>query len=208
VLGLGAAPARAQAAGPTVTLGGSLGSKALLVINGVPRTLAVGESADGVRLLSLRGDQAEVSVNGQRLGLRLGAAPVSLGGTPTPGSGTRVVLTADSRGHFIADGSINGRSTRFMVDTGATVVGMSQRDAERIGLNFRDAPRGMVKTANGDVPAHKVLLDTVRLGDVTVRGVEAVVMPAAMDYVLLGNSFLTRFQMKRENDQLTLDRRP
>ena len=191
-----------------MALSGSLGSKALLVINGVPRTLAVGESADGVRLLSMRGDVADVSVNGQRSTLRLGAAPVNLSGAPTPGAGTRIVLTADRGGHFLANGSVNGRVARFMVDTGATMVAMSQRDAERIGLNFQNAPQGMVRTANGDVPAHKVMLDSVRIGDVLVRSVDAVVLPASMDHVLLGNSFLTRFQMKRENDVLTLDRKP
>ena len=51
------------------------------------------------------------------------------------------------------------------------------------------------------------MLNTVRIGDVQVHNVEAVVVPQAMSYVLLGNSFLTRFQMKRENDLLTLDRR-
>jgi aspartyl protease family protein len=205
-------PTLAQSAGPDVTtrvaLGGSLGQKALLIINGVPRTLATGETVDGVRLLSVRSDQAEVQVEGQRLALRIGAAPVNLSGTPTPGIGRRILLTADSGGHFWSDGTINGRTARFMVDTGATMVSMSQNDAERIGLNFRDAPRGMVRTANGDVPAHRVILDSIRVGDVLVRSVEAVVIPTAMDHVLLGNSFLSRFQLVRENDRLTLDRKP
>jgi aspartyl protease family protein len=212
-LALGApAPARAQPASADtatqVALGGSLGQKALLIINGVPRTVATGETVDGVRLLSVRSDQAEVLVDGQRLALRIGAAPVNLSGAPTPGSGRRILLTADAGGHFWSDGTINGRTARFMVDTGATMVSMSQSDAERIGLNFRDAPRGVVRTANGDVPAHRVILDSIRVGDVLVRSVEAVVIPTSMDHVLLGNSFLARFQLLRENDRLTLDRKP
>ena len=35
----------------------------------------------------------------------------------------------------------------------------------------------------------------------------AVVLPQPMPYVLLGNTFLNRFQMQRTNDQLTLDKR-
>ena len=66
----------------------------------------------------------------------------------------------------------------------------------------------MVSTANGQVVVHRAKLDVVRVGDVQVYNVDAVVFPAPMDVVLLGNSFLTRFQMKRENNQLTLDRRP
>jgi len=47
----------------------------------------------------------------------------------------------------------------------------------------------------------------VRIGDVEVHNVEATVSRGEMPFVLLGNSFLTRFQMKRENDMLTLERR-
>jgi aspartyl protease family protein len=66
----------------------------------------------------------------------------------------------------------------------------------------------MVNTANGQVPAHSATIDVIRVGDVQVYNIEAVVVPASMPNVLLGNSFLTRFQMKRENDRMTLDKRP
>jgi aspartyl protease family protein len=55
---------------------------------------------------------------------------------------------------------------------------------------------------------HRVSLTSVRVGDVQVYNVDATVVPAQMEQVLLGNSFLTRFQMKRENDKLTLDKKP
>ena len=51
------------------------------------------------------------------------------------------------------------------------------------------------------------MLTSVRIGDVQVYNVDAVVSPAPMPYVLLGNSFLDRFQMQRENDVMTLDLR-
>jgi aspartyl protease family protein len=94
-----------------------------------------------------------------------------------------------------------------MVDTGATVVALSQTEAERIGLAWREAPRAMTQTANGPVPVHRVSLNAVRVGEVEVHNVDAVVMPAQMPYVLLGNSFLGRFQMRRDNDVLRLERR-
>ena len=58
------------------------------------------------------------------------------------------------------------------------------------------------------MPVRRVALNSVRIGDVQVYNVEAVVLPVQMDAILLGNSFLTRFQMKRENDRLTLELRP
>lgn len=108
----------------------------------------------------------------------------------------------------MSGGQINGRSVQFMVDTGATTVAMSQADADRIGLDYRNGTRGMASTANGLVPVTQVVLTSVRLGDVEVANVQATVMPMQMPYILLGNSFLTRFQMKRDNDVLRLEKRP
>ena len=199
---IGAAPAQ------TVAMSGSLGNKALLVIDGNPRTVAVGSTVQGVRLLSVAGDNAVVEVAGKRVTLRMGASQVNLGGTDSAGGGSRIVLTAGSGGHFSTSGSINGKSVRFVVDTGATNIAMSQAEAQRIGLAYQKGQRGMGNTANGQVPVHRITLDVVRVGDVQVYNVDATVLPAQMDQVLLGNSFLTRFQMKRENDTLTLDKRP
>ncbi len=192
----------------TVAMSGSLGDKALLVIDGSPRTVAVGSTVQGVRLLSVNGGDAVVEVAGKRVALRMGSAQVNLGGAASAGGGSQIVLTAGSGGHFFTSGSINGKSVRFVVDTGATNVAISQTEARRIGLAYQNGQRGMGNTANGQVPVHRVTLDVVRVGDVQVYNVDATVLPAQMDQVLLGNSFLTRFQMKRNNDTLTLDKRP
>ena len=191
----------------TVTLSGSMGDKALLIINGTPRTVAVGASFQDVKLVSVGPSDAVVELGGKRVALQLGGAPVNLGGAASDGGGSQIVLTAGSGGHFITTGSINGRTVQFMVDTGATYVALGEAEAERIGLKYKDGKRGVMNTANGQVVVHLVRLDLVRVGDVQVYGVDAVVMPAALGTVLLGNSFLTRFQMKRENDRMTLDRR-
>lgn len=193
----------------SVALSGVSGSKALVVIDGAaPRFLSAGQSHQGVKLLGLQGDSATVEVNGQRQTLQVGDAPVSIGRSgPSDGGGQRIVLTADARGHFLPPGQINGRAVQFMVDTGATSVAMSESDARRINLAYETGQRVMVNTANGAAVAHRVRLDSVSIGDVTVHGVEALVTQQSMPYVLLGNSFLNRFQMQRQNDQLTLDKR-
>ena len=191
----------------TVSMGGSLGSNALLVIDGKPRTVAVGATVEGIKLVSVTGNEAVVELKGKRVLLRLGDAQVNLGGKASEGGGKQIVLTAQGGGHFHANGAINGQSVRFMVDTGATLVAMDKYEAERLGLDYKNGRRGITRTANGDVPVYATKLASVRIGDVLVYNVDAVVTPAPMPYILLGNSFLTRFQMKRENDVMTLDLR-
>ena len=104
-------------------------------------------------------------------------------------------------------GQINGRAVQFMVDTGATSVAMGVQDAERAGIPYKTGQRVRLSTANGATEGFLIKLNTVRIGDVEVFDVDAVVVPQPMPYLLLGNSFLSRFQMRRENTLMTLDKR-
>lgn len=121
--------------------------------------------------------------------------------------GDRVALTADARGHFVTAGSIEGKPVQFMVDTGATVVAIGQGEADRMRLDYKNGQPVRMATANGTTQGWLVKLRNVRIGDVTVYDVDAVITPAAMPAVLLGNSFLNRFNMRRDGDQMTLVKR-
>ena len=193
----------------TVSLQGMLGAKALLIVDGsAPKSVAAGETHQGVKVISTSSDQALVEINGKRHTLRVGEAPASVGGNGGgPARGNKIVLTAGSGGHFLTQGSINGQAVQFMVDTGATSIAMGVPEAERIGIKYKSGQMGRGSTANGVVTVWHVKLSSVRIGDVEVYDVDASVLPVGMSHVLLGNSFLTRFQMKRENDQMVLERR-
>jgi aspartyl protease family protein len=192
----------------SVALAGMLGSKALLIVDGgTPKSVGAGETHQGVRVVSTSGDQAVIEQDGKRRTVRVGDAPVSLGGARgVAGRGTRIVLNESSGGHFMTPGQINGRSVQFMVDTGATSIAMSVQDAERAGIAYKNGQKIRLSTANGQSEGYLIKLDTVRVADVEVFGVDAVVTPQPMPYLLLGNSFLSRFQMRRENAMLTLDK--
>ncbi|OYY63073.1 MAG: peptidase A2 [Burkholderiales bacterium 28-67-8] len=192
----------------SVSFSGHMGDKALLVIDGVPRTLAVGASQSGVRLVSVNAGSAAIEVAGKQQTLGLGGSPVSLAGTNSAGGGTQIVLSAADGGHFVTGGSINGKAVQFMVDTGATTIALSASEADRIGLKYKDGEHLTGNTANGTVNGYRTSLAVVRVGDVQVYNVEAAVLPMPMPHVLLGNSFLNRFQMKRDNERMTLDKKP
>lgn len=199
--------AAAQAADPaSVSLQGMMGSKALIIVGGsAPRMMAPGETYQGVKVLSTSGDQAVVEIEGQRHTLRVGEAPGSWGGSA--GGARRIVLPVDRGGHFTAQGTINGKPATFMVDTGATSIAMSVADAERMGINFRGGRQVLVGTANGATAGWVVKLASVKIAEVEVYDVDAVVSAPSMPYVLLGNSYLNRFQMKRDSEQMVLERR-
>ena len=192
----------------TVTLSGMLGSKALLIVDGnAPKGVAVGESYRGVKIVSTQGDQATLEIAGKRHTLRVGEAPASVGGGGADAGGTKIVLSASSGGHFVTQGQINGRAVQLVVDTGATMVSLSVAEAERVGLKYQTGQAVQMSTANGVIPGWRLKLASMRVGDVTVYDVDAIVSSGAMPYVLLGNSFLARFQMTRTNDQMVLEKR-
>jgi len=207
VLVLASGRLQAQAE-PRVVLAGRMGDRALLMIDGQPQMLAVGQAAAGVKLLRWQDEQALVELNGRSILLRVGGTPAQLNpGGALPASAREIVMPAGPGGHFFSSGAINGRAVQFMVDTGATRVALSQGVAQRLGLDLRNARRGIGQTANGEVPVQLLNLARVRVGAVEINNVDAVVLPAAMPHVLLGNSFLSRFQMLRENDVMRLQLR-
>jgi len=201
MLAIGVVPAHAA----EVTLVGLIGSKAIVVIDGsAPRTLSPGKkTAEGVLLLGTEKNAASFEIDGRKTTLRMGHA------YSAARSGRQsITLNADARGHFITTGSINGGSVRFMVDTGATLVSLAASEAKRLGINYLQGVRGRMQTANGVATAYLVKLDTVRVGDITINNVDAVVGENdAMGVSLLGMSFLNRMEMKRDGQSMTLTRR-
>jgi aspartyl protease family protein len=192
----------------TVGLSGMLGSKALLIVDGsTPKGVAVGETHKGVKVVSTEGNVAVLEIAGKQHSLRVGDAPASVGGGATGASGNKIVLPVGTGGHFYATGQINGRTAQMLVDTGATGVAISAADADRMGIDYKAGRPMQASTANGVINGWRVKLASVQVGDVIVREVDAAVTSGSMPYVLLGNSFLTRFQMTRTNDQMVLEKR-
>ncbi|SFS09067.1 retropepsin-like aspartic protease family protein [Yoonia litorea] len=111
-------------------------------------------------------------------------------------------------GHYHLTLDINGEPVRFVVDTGATQMVLSQRDAARIGLDPASLDYvGRAFTANGEVRTAPVILSEVSLEGITDRGVQAVVNGGAMDSSLLGMSYLRLWdRIEIADNQLVLQR--
>ncbi len=109
-------------------------------------------------------------------------------------SGRQVALSANAEGHFVAEASIDGSRVPVMVDTGATTIALTDATARRLGLYLaRSDYNEHLSTANGVVNGARVTLREVRVGNVALRDVTAIVVPGnALPVDLLGMSFLAR----------------
>lgn len=202
-----AAAAAFPAHATDVTVVGLFSGKAVVTINrGAPRILAVGQmAAEGVKLIAVDARAATFEIDGRRQVLEMGQHFET---AAAPGERASVTLAPDSRGHFVADAQVNGGHMRLLVDTGATMVRLSLQDARRLGIDYTKGEPGYSIVADGRrVPNYRLKLDSVSIGGITLYNVEATVGEGGTGMGLLGMSFLSRTEMRREGEHLVLTKR-
>ncbi|MDQ6916571.1 MAG: TIGR02281 family clan AA aspartic protease [Pseudomonadota bacterium] len=213
------------AAALDINVVGLFPNKAVVQIEGgALQTLSVGEKTrNNVTLLSVGRDAATFDIQGRRVELAMGrarkqASPATAADSATAAASptaanyataaNRATVPTNERGDMVTDGEVNGMPVRFAVDTGATFITLPAREATRLGLDYRNGQKVTMETANGEMVAYRLKLDTVRVGELAVHGVDAVVTEGnSLPIALLGMSFLNRVDMKREGTILTLTKR-
>ena len=202
LLGLTAFAVQSVNALPDIQAQGLFSGRAMLDIDGNVQLLREGEtSREGVKLISADSEQATIEYDGERhqLGLsdRIGAGFAE--------SVREVRLRPDNRGHYLARANINGRTIDVLVDTGATSVAMNSTHARQLGLNLDDAEISQVSTASGVEEVKVVNLSSLSIGGISRYSVEAVVIDGDFPQtILLGNSFLSGFDLSVEAGVLVL----
>jgi len=114
-----------------------------------------------------------------------------------------VSLASSRQGHYLVNGEIDGQEVTFLLDTGATAVAVPEALARKLGLK-RGAPITL-STANGRSTGHRTRLATLRLGDIELRDVAALIAPGMDgDEVLLGMSALQQLEFSQKGGTLVL----
>ncbi len=204
-------------------------SKAIVKIGGKRYVLKKGEpSPEGVVLVASDSAGATFSLNGEQQTLSVGvvtesvkterelkreqrarpssaAAPAKTTVETDTGELETVVLFADERGSFYADGAINDIGLRFLVDTGASIVAMSSMSADRAGIDYSKGRTGTARTASGTAPMKYVTVPELRIGEIVAYNVAVgIIVGRYPETPLLGMSFLNLVDMKRQGDTMEL----
>jgi len=118
-----------------------------------------------------------------------------------------VTLHSDSRGHFQIDARVDGRSIDFLVDTGASSIALRESSAAKLGIHPSAREYSVkMQTANGIGKAARVQLGRVEVGGITVRDVDALVVPdESLSTNLLGMTFLSRVKWSHDRGRLVLE---
>lgn len=187
-----------------VVVRGLLKDMAVLEVNGKMRTIRAGEtSPEGVHLVSADSSEAVVEINGDRQTLTLtrqvGGGPVTELNRP------EARIAQGVGGHYWVRGNINDIPADMLIDTGATWVAMNSLVAEKMHINYQSGRPVQVSTASGVAQGYLTKLRSVTVGGVRVENVEAVVLVGASpSEILLGNSYLSRVEMRIDQGVMVL----
>lgn len=178
----------------------------VLLIDGERTTLKAGASAQGVKMISSTTKSAVLEINGEQSSYQMGT---TIGTSFIKPEMIIERVVSDSRGMFRSYGSINGHSVRFLIDTGASSVAISAREARKLGIQYHliGIP-ARANTASGTAKAWVVKFKTVRLGKLLEHNVEGMVVDG--DYptqVLLGMTFLNRMKVEKESNTMKITRK-
>jgi len=187
-----------------------LPNMAVVELDGRRITLFKGRApVAGLRLISADSYEAVIEYKGKRKKYHLGNQPVQTNYPATTATAEHQ-LWPDNRGMYFTAGSINGVGTSLLLDTGATVVAMNIHHARSFGVDLSKQTRQLnVKTASGQTTGYSVKLKTVRIGNIQINNVDAVVLQGGYpERVLLGMSFLKNVDMQRKNNMILLKARP
>jgi len=185
---------------------GLFSNAAVVKIQGEQRLLKVGKpSPEGVELLSADTQMATLLIDGKQY--QLGLSRDHSGGYQERKT-TSFQIDINDYGQYLTPGSINGRSVNFLVDTGATSVAMNSEQARILGIDFAAGQRGRSSTAGGVVISYRVMLDSVKVGEIEVRNVRAAVLEGVYpSYVLLGMTYLSQVEINENSGLLTLTKK-
>ena len=118
-----------------------------------------------------------------------------------------LVIERSRDGHFYADGVINGAKVRFLMDTGASLVVVSEPFAKSIGLNAGEPTT--FHTANGTLSGYIAPKAAISVGPLSISDIRVGVglRGLADGTALLGQNFLSKFDVTIGKDQMTIKKR-
>lgn len=193
----------AVGAAPNVEVEGLMPpGSAVVSVDGQRKLLKVGQTFQGVTLVSVYSRTATLEVDGQEAVVGLSR---KVGTNYQAVSEKRVTIQRDQALQYRTAARINGRRAQVMVDTGANIVALNSAEARRLGVSLDGARRGNVETAGGNTMAWQVNLDSVDVGGIRVNNVPATVLEGAFpSTILLGMTYLRHVKIEENQGIMTL----
>ena len=183
---------------------GLFSNKVVVSIDGKRHVLAVGDvSPEGVKVISVDSNGAVLQVAGQQKQYNMNSV---ISTTFSQRKKQQEKIFVNSGGMYITYGNINGRSVRFLIDTGASAIAMNTTQAKHLGIRYdKYGTPTRVSTASGFAKAYRVQLKSVSVGDIKQKNVEALVIEGEHPGpILLGMTFLSHLSVEHSGNAMTL----
>jgi aspartyl protease family protein len=176
---------------------------AVLLIGGERQLLRKDQrSKEGVLLVSANSREAVIEYAGSLHTLAVSSRISAAFAEPTV---KMVTIPLNERGQYLAGGSINGVPVEFLLDTGASAVAMNSRTAHGLRIDTSGGRSMQATTAGGIVSTTEVVLDSVKVGEIKISNVRALVIDGEYPkHILLGMTFLRQVDMAEDTGLMVL----
>lgn len=189
---------------------GLFGDRAFIKVDEKSAVIRAGQTLKNVQLKSVNNQKAVLMIDSKEVSLGLGQSfrlePIEAPKAEPTKPRASLTIYANLARQFTTTGMINGRIASFLVDTGAHSVSMSRTQAQRLGIDFRtQGKEGLSATANGTVKHWQMMLNSVKVGAITLSFVEATIRDTNDELpILLGMSFLSRVKLEQSGQKMVL----
>ena len=190
----------------SVVVVGLFNDQAVLVINKKQHLLRVGKtSPEGVKLVAASSKGAVLEIDGVKKTYQLGQ---HINANFSSTTAQAEVNLWPTNGMYHTAGIVNGYTVDFVVDTGASAIALNAETARRVGLDYLESKKILIKTASGTEIGYDVILDTVQIGDIKLTDVRAMVIDGEEPQrALLGMTFLNHLEMVRTGEKMKLKKK-
>jgi aspartyl protease family protein len=180
---------------------GLFSNKAVLMVDGKRHVIAVGESSpEGVKVISANSRGAVLEVDGKQKQYNLGS---SVSTTFAKRKSQKETIFINSGGMYMTFGNINGRTVRFLVDTGATTTSIPANLQDYLQLKAGQAIN--ISTANGVATAYMTKLEQLKMGEIRLTNIKASLVPGFPGKdILLGMNVLKNMELVQRGDTLII----
>jgi aspartyl protease family protein len=190
-------------AAPSISVVGLFKDVVIVQLSDQRMMLKKGKRKHGLLLISSDAKSALIEFEGEKERYYL---KTGVGGQYIQPEFSEVVIAKNAQRRYYTAGSINGLPVSFVVDTGATDIAMNRRQATKLGIDYRlVGEKGQAVTASGVTRSYFIQLERVKIGDIELKHVDAMVIDGDFPVTtLLGMSFLERVEMTEKNGVLRL----